>query len=145
MSKKSISARKSPGTPQRYRVFAGAIQKVNGHIPCAFNPTLFYKFGLDDQAVQFHVHIVTSDFRCLARRCGFPGARVAVSIEKPLLPRFAELFSPLRLEPIEAVTGLGFDDVQTDKEKGLEKTIYLLHFKFERERHLVRFNSVIDE
>ena len=29
--------------------------------------------------------------------------------------------------------------------KGLEKAIYFLHFKFDREQHLVSFNSVLNE
>src|SRR5262245_11319085 len=48
---------------------------------------------------------------------------VADSIEKSLLPRFAERLSPLRLEPIEAVTGLGFDHRQPDHEELLVRRI----------------------
>src|SRR5262245_12793477 len=45
------------------------------------------------------------------------------SIEKPLLPRFAERLSPLRFEPIEAVTGLGLDHCKPDDEKFLVRRI----------------------
>src|SRR5262245_49923298 len=45
------------------------------------------------------------------------------SIEKPLLHRFAERLSPLRFEPIEAVTRLGLDHCKPDDEEFLVRWI----------------------